>query len=677
VRRSSAARRNTSNGAISPPWTATALSLLLATSGVAQVRDTTQADTTRRVTLAPIVVTATRVPVRSDRIGFSLSMLSSADLRMQHPANAAEALRFLGGAFIDEANGPGGPTIVRLRGGEEVFTQILVDGVPVNQNGGFFDLQGLALSNLERVEVARGPQSALHGSSAVSGVVQFLSRAGEAGRPRVVLNGEGSAATANGGGWRSSAEVSGGSPAFRYSAGGGWTFNRGIYALPNDARTRDASVRLDANPSSRLALTGTLRFVGMDAKLPVRDPGATRVPLDPTAENGRDRLVSALTARFAASDRWQHQLRASLYREKFVYDDVRDDVPTEGLPFFVFDATFRLDSRLRRSAVEYAGDFRAGGAQQDDVVLSWGMRAERETLDDTTSGDFSGRVDLERGSTAAFGEVLARPARWLDLLAGVRLEKYEGLDASLTPRGSAVIRALPGVLSFRLAVGRAYKAPNLQDQYADNPFIVSNPDLEPETSTSVEAGIDVSSRGDLFAGSFTVFRQSFQDLIRSVAFDETRQQNRNLGESRARGIEWRLSVRPRGIWAAGVQGTWLKTRIVDATGLPADAFPEGEELPFRPHTVVGAHIDLTPVRNFEAQLRANHVGEQTVLSERFGGQRVRLDGYTLLGLTVNYRMSSSWTLYGRFDNLLDTEYETAFDRHGIPATGAIGVRWQN
>ena len=641
----------------------------------AQVRDTTAVDTTR-VNLAPIVVTAARVPVRSDRLGFTMSVLDAEALRLRRPASAAEALRGLGGTFIDEANGPGGPAIVRLRGGEEVFTQILIDGVPINQNGGFFDLLGFAPGNLERIEVVRGPQSALYGSSAVSGVVQFLTRRGMVGPPRMFVSGEGSGSTTNGGGYRGHFEVAGGSPAVRYSAGAGWTYNRGIFDLPNDAKTRDASVRLDAQASTRLELTGVFRFTGVDAKLPVRDPGATRVPLDPTAQNGRDRTIASATAKFAQTPQLHHQIRASHYREDFVYDDVRDGLP-EGLPVFVFDATFRLDSRLRRSAIEYAGDYRAGGALSDDVIVSWGARFEHEALDDTTSGDFTGKVDLERGSTAGFAELLVRPSPWLDLLAGARIEKYDGLDAAVTPRASAVVRIVPARFSLRFATGRAYKAPNLQDQYADNPFIVGNPDLEPETSTSFEAGVDLSSADGRVAGSITVFHQRFEDLIRTVPFDETRQQNRNLGASRSRGIEWRVTVQPSAMWAVGIDGTWLRTRIDDASGLSPDAFPVGDELPFRPRAVAGAWLQIEPLRNVTARVRASHVGEQTVLSERFGGDRVRLDGYTLAGLLLDWSVNADWSLYGRIDNLFDASYETAFDRRGLPATAAIGFRWQN
>src|SRR6266850_2460377 len=109
-----------------------------------------------------------------DRIGFSSSVVSTTDDARRPAAAVGQVLRRLPDVFIDEGAGPGGPAVVRIRGGEEPYTKVLWDGVPINISGGFLDLQGLTLSNVERIEVARGPHSAVHGSSAMNGVVQFF-----------------------------------------------------------------------------------------------------------------------------------------------------------------------------------------------------------------------------------------------------------------------------------------------------------------------------------------------------------------------------------------------------------------------------------------------------------------------------------------------------------------------
>ncbi len=652
----------------------------------AQARDTTRTvqDSTP-VSLAPLVVSISRNPVRADRVGFAVTVLTAEALRDRHRRTAADALRNVAGAFIDEAAGPGGPTIVRLRGGEEVFTQILVDGVRINQNGGFFDFQGLTVGNLDRIEIVRGPHSALYGSSAVSGAINFLTRTGATGPPRASLAAEAGASSGEGGSYGAAGEISGGTDAVRYAAGLSRSFDRGIYRLPHDVGTSEASLRLDADAGSAVRLAAILRWWSVDANLPVRDPGATRAPLDPNARNERDRLVSSVTARFDGSS-LQHTIRASTYREGFVYDDRRDDVPQSD-DFFVFDADFRLDSRLWRTALEYGGTFSRGPGA---TVLSWGVLAEREDLEDRTSGEFGDGVQqLDRTSTAVFGEIMLAPASWLDVIAGARAEHFEGLSTSFTPRASAVIHLNElsgrapatrsvGRVALRVAAGRAYKAPNLQEQFLDNPFIVSNPGLRPETSTSWEIGLDASTGDDRWSAGATFFRQRYDDLIRSVQFDTTgRQQNRNLGASRAHGFEWHFALRPAEAWRITGDGVWISTRILENTGLPPQSFPVGQTLPFRPAIIAGSSIEWDAPGPARLRIRADAVGRQSVLTERFAGRRVELPAYVLAGLTLDWSFTRGWNAWMAFDNLLGHDYETAFDRRGIPATGRAGIQWRN
>jgi outer membrane cobalamin receptor len=597
--------------------------------------------------------------------------LTSSPVRPWDAPYAAELLRTTPGAFIDEAAGPGGPTIVRLRGGEEVFTQVLVDGVQVNQNGGFFDFQGLSLSNLASVDVARGPQSAVYGSSAVSGVVNFLTPRGEVGRPEVRLRAEGGTAAENGGSWRTEATLRGGSERLRYSVGAGGAFSRGVFALPHDTRTRDGALRLDWAAGSGVEVTLTGRRVEASSKQPVRDPGATRVPLDPNARSDRDRDVGSVTVRYAPGTAWSHYVRASRYKEAFVYEDEADGVSAPpGADFFVFDASYRFTSDLVRRNVEAGGSYAGAGLR-----AAYGAVVEEEALEDRITGDFGGDpVLLNRSSVAGFAEVAWSLITELTVGAGLRVERYEGLGAEATPRASVVWT--PGVsgLSLRGAVGRAYKAPNLQQQYIDNPFIVANANLRAETSTSWEGGIDLAPRGRDWSMGLTAFRQGFDDLIRTVALEgDTRQINRNLGRARATGVEWQARARLSGPLWISTEGLVLRTEIIDAVGLSGSEYPEGEALPFRPSAA--GHLSLTyePSAGTEVTLSARGVGAQTVLSERFSGARVEIPGYVLMGLSAGQDVRPGVRVFLRLVNALDREYQTAFDRPGGPATGTVGM----
>jgi len=632
----------------------------------------------RIIRVTPVIATASRIPLSLARLGIAATLLSAADLAARRPPTAADALRDVTGLFMDESAGAGGPTIVRIRGGEEVFTQILMDGVQLNQNGGYFDFQGVTLSNIDRVEVVRGPQSALFGSSAMSGAIQFMTRAGAAGPARFEIDGEGGGATDHGANYRAQASVTGGSPQLRYSAAAGTAFDRGFYALAHDTKTMNASVRLDGAAGDRVTFTGVGRFIGMESMLPVRDAGSTRAPLDPNAMNQRERMIGSMRARINGTGALTNEIAVTGYREFFVYDDKFDNVAAAGSrPFFIFDANFVLRSTLQRGGGEYTGRWSAS-AGASPVALAWGASLQRETLTDRSVYEGNRNVvNFERGAGALFAEASMLAAARLNILAGARIERFGAVTSDLTPRLSVNFAALPGRLSIRAAAGTAYKAPNLQEQYADNPFIAGNPDLKPETSKSIEAGFDLRAMQDRAAFAATVFRQDYEDLIRAVALEGTdRQINRNLGSSRASGVEWELRVIARPDMTIGTDGTALKTEVLDNAGVSNDAYPVGEELPFRPDITASAFVEHGGPR-IKGMLRLRYIGEQTVLTERFSGARVALDPYFVAGANVTYAVSSSLDLHVRADNLFDKRYETAFDRTGAPGRMTLGLTWRS
>jgi len=149
--------------------------------------------------------------------------------------------------------------------------------------------------------------------------------------------------------------------------------------------------------------------------------------------------------------------------------------------------------------------------------------------------------------------------------------------------------------------------------------------------------------------------------------------NVNIGESRARGVEWSLRVSPSPRWGAGLDGAWVVTEVLENEGLPPELFPEGRELPFRPALTARAFVEVTPAEAVTARLTGRWVDDQTVLTERFGGRRVEVGSYFVLGLATNVRVREGMTVFARAENLLDRRYDTAFDRPGMPASARIGV----
>jgi outer membrane cobalamin receptor len=125
----------------------------------------------------PIQVTASRLPEPS---GISISVLDDARIERQHARDVLDLLRTTPGISATQPGGPGGFSEVFLRGAESNFTVVLIDGVrvndPSNPRGGGYDFSTLDSNDIERIEVARGALSAVHGSDAMAGVINIITR---------------------------------------------------------------------------------------------------------------------------------------------------------------------------------------------------------------------------------------------------------------------------------------------------------------------------------------------------------------------------------------------------------------------------------------------------------------------------------------------------------------------
>ena len=123
-----------------------------------------------------VVVTGTRTPSPRDFLGSSISIITSEEIHARRATTLGDVLRFVPGVTIAQNGGPGSVSSIFIRGGESNYTKVLLDGIPLNKPGGAIDLSNISLGNVDRIEVVRGPQSALYGSDAISGVIQIFSR---------------------------------------------------------------------------------------------------------------------------------------------------------------------------------------------------------------------------------------------------------------------------------------------------------------------------------------------------------------------------------------------------------------------------------------------------------------------------------------------------------------------
>src|SRR5437016_5748778 len=139
----------------------------------------------------PIVITATRTDIPLNQSPASVSLVTSQDIEEKQIERVADALREVPGVSVVQSGAPGQLTSVFSRGLRSEHTQVLLDGIPVNQGlQGAFNFADLTIDDLDRIEVVRGPQSTLYGPRALAGAIQIFTKRGE-GDPTFMFSAEG------------------------------------------------------------------------------------------------------------------------------------------------------------------------------------------------------------------------------------------------------------------------------------------------------------------------------------------------------------------------------------------------------------------------------------------------------------------------------------------------------
>ncbi|MDE1929547.1 MAG: TonB-dependent receptor, partial [Burkholderiales bacterium] len=128
-----------------------------------------------------LVITAARTPLALADTLSQVTIVTRADIERLGFGDIADLLRNLGGVELTRTGGPGQPTSLYLRGAETRHTMVLIDGVRIDsQSTGGAPWESIPLAQVERIEIVKGPASAIYGSDAIGGVVQIFTRRGGA-----------------------------------------------------------------------------------------------------------------------------------------------------------------------------------------------------------------------------------------------------------------------------------------------------------------------------------------------------------------------------------------------------------------------------------------------------------------------------------------------------------------
>jgi vitamin B12 transporter len=604
------------------------------------------------------VITATRTPQAISRAGSAISVIPGEEIAKSSPKSISDVLRRVPGLTITETGGPGSSTTVRIRGAESRHTLVLIDGVRVNDPSGAtneFDFASLVPTDLERIEVLRGPQSALYGSDAIGGVINVITKKGRGG-PHVHASTEAGSYGSKG----IRAGVSGGTGplSYAFSITGYDTagFSRYGYRIGRIERTRlwpleaDATKRLGASGRVSVAVTPDVEIeIGGYASLNNAEYDAAWGDFPDTPSLEKKRLAEGYTRLTALSfdGLLRNTVLVSANRTMRDYKEIG----------YNFGPSWSRDGYVGdRVAAEYQGDLKLGTFG----LLTFGTRLERERLLTESEpvlpvpGPSVETNDASQTTRSVFA--IHQISLWenLHLSLGGRIDDIENGDRFATWRATAAYEVPHSGTKFRASVGTGAKAPTLFQQFDP---IYGTPGLEAEKSIGFDIGVDQRLFDDRLTLSATVFVNRFRDLIDfSFSPADCPPENAfgcylNVARARTSGLEL----------AADFDVTeWLGLKLA-YTHLEALDEITDKRLARRPEDEARLGLVLKPIRDLSIEPTLVLAGSRFSST----GEQDRLAPYARLDIYADYRINDTLSLFARAENVTDARYEEVLN-YGTP-----------
>lgn len=637
-----------------------------------------------------VVVSAVRTETTPEQAAVAATVVTDADLAARNYPMLYDVFRDIPGLQVAESGRRGSLTSLFTRGSNSTDTLVLLDGVPLNDPGGQLNLAHLSSEGLDRVEVIRGPESALFGAEASAGVIQLFTKHGDP--EDTVPHGSLSYDRGNFQTDRWMADLAGGafgrldyflSAAELHTAG---EFRNDFYR--DNTGTADLGYRI-ANATELRGVfhiydahAGTPNQVayGIDDLFANEETRDSTVSLRLDDSRGSSYLqqfsfgFNRLHDLFNDNEPFATQPLAALVRDVggpaprvYFVELLNPNAPPPptaiGFRYVRSTAFFGPSNSLNvteRKTAGYVGTF---SHRQGALVFGYQYQDQ--------SGDLSG-ISPARSNNGLFANAQQTIGRRIFLSGGARWEHSSAFGNIGSGRAGASFLMFNehGPLSsasFRLSAGRGVTEPSLLENFAQSPFFHGNPALRPQKTTSYEAGIVSEWFSRRVRAEVAGFRSSFQDLIAFVGDSW-----QNIQASWARGVETSVQARlPHNI---SITSSYMRlyTRVTASTSPRSATTGIGQELIRRPRNSGALSVAVTPKRwSFVAGGRL--VGERQDADFTFGV--TRNPGYENVYASASYQAARHVTPFFQVDNLLNERYEEVLGYQALSRSIAGGARF--
>ncbi|HZX31755.1 MAG TPA: TonB-dependent receptor, partial [Rhodocyclaceae bacterium] len=578
--------------------------------------------------LDPIVVTATRQPMKASELLSDVTVIEREEIEKAAQSTIGELLSTQPGIEMSANGSPGAVSNIYMRGSNSSHVLVLIDGMRVGSATlGSISWSRVPVSQVDRIEILRGPASSLYGSDAIGGVVQIFTKRGSGPMQFTAEAGAGSYDT-----YSTSAGVSGETDGWRYSLYAGTQQSAGFNSIRN---TKNASYNPDRDGYKNDNATGSLSYspakgheIGGSF---FYSDGDNRYDSSPKARDYRNSLIVSsydLYSRNAITSNWTSNLKVGRTTDNSINrtNDVRTSLFATDQDQLLWQndvktgvGTFLLGLERLEQKISGTSNYRIKDRSIDSAMAGWNGVFGSHRLQASLRHDQNSQFGDKNTGSVAYG-------------------------FQFTPAWRA-----------NVGYGTAFKAPSFNDLYFPLTFgYQGNPNLLPETSRNREASVHYEAAGH--HASVTWFLNRVENLI-----------------------SWSGVTTPVNIGNARLEGVTLAYE-----GHVGSYDVQANYNYLDPRDVATGHQLARRASNFGTVALGRRLGDWEWRTEAQASDRRfdtdantrKLSGYTIVNVYGAYHFSKDWSAFARVNNLFDREYELAGD-YATPRTNVfVGVRYQ-
>lgn len=621
-----------------------------------------QTDSVKSYQLSDVVITATKTEMPLIELASSISVIDSEEIVSSRKTSVFDLLKNQYGLSYTQQGGTGMLANVFLRGGEAGHSLILIDGVEVNMTSdpdNVYDFSSLPSENINRIEVLRGPQSVLYGSNALGGVINIITQTGS-GKPKISLMAEGGSYKT----YRAAAGVNGGYDLIGYSLSLGRIKTDGFsaasekngYTEKDGHSSYDLSTKLSFKILSNFSLNLLYRFTKSKtendqfATTFINDQFITTFVDDPTFIFDLEESSSKAEADLDLFDGfWKQKAGISFFRNIRKYNsDSIPEIPSASRSWY--------DGRKLK--LEWQNNFNF--SKRFSSLL--GLETENEeALSEYYSGSYVSIFPFsEARTTGIFIQNQFNSGNNLFASISGRFDKHDLFGWAFTYRIAPAYVFWETGTKIKGTFGTGFRAPSLFNLFDP---IYGNKELDPEKSIGWDAGIEQFLFNNEITIGITYFSNYFNNLF---GYDENFR-TINTDKAETNGIEMFLSVKPFNDGSIKVNYTFMNTKDKSTNSINY-----GKKLLRRPDHKAGLSIIYNFIRNANINLELIYVGDREDI-DFSSSKRIILKNYSLVNLAGSYKLLDLVEIFGRAENLFDTDYEEVFGygTAGLSAYGGI------